>query len=103
MWTLGSTTKRLEKGVDSWVRGRGGVLVQQRPQKNESFPNLFSESPSCPLPQVSTFWTGGSAVWMIPARSSPPSSTASASRAGGSASSSGTVQNASPTFWTGNT
>lgn len=52
---------------------------------------------------ASTFWTGGSAAWMIPARSSPPSSTASASRVGGSALSSGTAPSASPTFWTGNT
>lgn len=76
--------------------------MPQSPRENEGFPNLFSESPSWP-PQASTFWTGGSAVWMIPARSSPPSSTASVSRADGSASSSGTVPSASLTFWTGNT
>lgn len=79
----------------------GGVLAPHSPWEN-GFLSLISELPSWP-PQASTSWTGGSAVWMIPAPSSPPSSTASASRAGGSASSSETAPSASQTFWTGNT
>lgn len=97
-WTLGPL-----RGGSGLLRpgGREASWCSQSPRENEGF-SLFSETPVLAR-QVSTFWTGDSAAWMIPARSSPPSSTVSASRAEGSALSSGTERSASLTFWTGNT